>query len=269
MIIDARVIELLMQWEAARQAGRNITPDELCKDCPELLDEIRQRIADLALLTPMYLELPVEPIVLDPDKDLEPAGSLGRYRPVRFHKRGGIGEVYVAVDEELGRRVALKKLQAQQRDLQDSQRRFLQEAEITARLEHPGVVPVYGLVQDADGHPCYAMRFIEGESFKEAVRRFHDRESPKRDPGERSLALRQLIDAGGQNSFFVQGYTTWSIYWKWNIAGARGNSTDIRLGPNPRLWITPVYPSQPEVNVIWGARYLNAPFGTWVSVNNP
>jgi RNA polymerase sigma factor (sigma-70 family) len=53
-------------------------------------------------------------------------------------------------------------------------RRFLQETEITARLEHPGVVPVYGLVQDADGNPCYAMRFIRGESLNEAIRRFHE-----------------------------------------------------------------------------------------------
>jgi WD40 repeat protein len=60
-------------------------------------------------------------------------------------------------------------------------------------LEHPGVVPVYGLGQDADGRPCYAMRFIQGESMKEAIERFHAAERPGRDPGERRLALRQLL----------------------------------------------------------------------------
>src|SRR5262249_51126355 len=61
------------------------------------------------------------------------------------------------------------------------------------RLEHPGIVPVYGLGQYADGRPFYAMRFIHGDDLKEAIRRFHKAESPTRDPGERRLALRQLL----------------------------------------------------------------------------
>jgi serine/threonine-protein kinase len=76
----------------------------------------------------------------------------------------------------------------------DCRRRFLREAEITARLEHPGVVPVYGLVQGADGQPCYAMRFIEGQSFKDAIQLFHERDQkPGRTAGDRALALRELL----------------------------------------------------------------------------
>src|SRR5207248_4945130 len=45
--------------------------------------------------------------------------------------------------------------------------------EITARLQHPGIVPVYGLAADADGYPAYAMRFVEGEPLHDALRRFH------------------------------------------------------------------------------------------------
>src|SRR5262249_29410161 len=70
---------------------------------------------------------------------------------------------------------------------------FLREAEITGQLEHPGVVPVYGLGQAADGSPCYAMRLIRGETFQEAAERFHRDDRPGRDPGERSLAFRQLL----------------------------------------------------------------------------
>ena len=51
--------------------------------------------------------------------------------------------------------------------------RFLLEAEITGGLEHPGIVPVYGLGTYADGRPYYAMRFIRGDSLKEAIDRFH------------------------------------------------------------------------------------------------
>jgi serine/threonine-protein kinase len=110
---------------------------------------------------------------------------------VRFHARGGLGEVHVAEDAELHRSVALKRMQAQYADDPESIRRFLLEAEITGRLEHPGVVPVYGLLPDADGQPCYAMRFIEGESLKEALERFHAAGGPA--PGERRLDFRQLL----------------------------------------------------------------------------
>src|SRR5262249_21791281 len=54
-------------------------------------------------------------------------------------------------------------------------------------------VPVYGLGQYADGRPCYAMRFVRGESLKEAIQRFHGADVPGRDTGERTLALRALL----------------------------------------------------------------------------
>jgi tetratricopeptide (TPR) repeat protein/tRNA A-37 threonylcarbamoyl transferase component Bud32 len=116
-----------------------------------------------------------------------------RYTPLRFHDKGGLGEVHLAHDEELHRDVALKRIQAPYAADADSRRRFLLEAEVTARLEHPGVVPVHGLVQDENGHPCYAMRFIQGETLRDAIDRFHQADRPGRDPAERSLGLRQLL----------------------------------------------------------------------------
>jgi WD40 repeat protein len=126
----------------------------------------------------------------------EPAKELAtwsRYRVLRLHARGGLGEILAARDEELGREVALKRLQRNQSRDPGSRDRFLREAELTSQLEHPGVVPVYGLGQAADGSPVYAMRFIRGETFQEAVERFHQADQPGRDPGERSLAFRQLL----------------------------------------------------------------------------
>src|SRR5262249_48620425 len=70
---------------------------------------------------------------------------------------------------------------------------FLLEAQITGGLEHPGVVPVYGLGQHYDGRPYYAMRFIEGISLKEAIQQFHAADGPGRDPGKWSLTLHQLL----------------------------------------------------------------------------
>jgi hypothetical protein len=109
-----------------------------------------------------------------------------RYRILRPHAKGGLGEVFVAEDVELHREVALKEIQPVHAQDAVSRGRFLLEAEVTGRLEHPGIVPVYGLGQYADGRPFYAMRFIHGDNLKEAIRRFHEAESPSRDPGEQS-----------------------------------------------------------------------------------
>jgi serine/threonine-protein kinase len=109
-----------------------------------------------------------------------------------FHARGGLGEVYRAQDSELNREVALKRIRAEYADHDEARQRFLREAEVTARLEHPGVVPVHGLVW-LDGQPCYAMRFIQGESLAQASERFHQADQANRDPGERRVALRELL----------------------------------------------------------------------------
>ena len=92
-----------------------------------------------------------------------------RFRILRLHRTGGLGAVYVARDEELHREVALKEIRDRHADDPDSRSRFVQEAEITGRLEHPGIVPVYGLGTYADGRPFYAMRFIKGDNLKDAI----------------------------------------------------------------------------------------------------
>jgi serine/threonine protein kinase/tetratricopeptide (TPR) repeat protein len=116
-----------------------------------------------------------------------------RFRVLRPHARGGLGAVFVAQDEELHREVALKEIQDRHADHPESRSRFLLEAEITGGLEHPGIVPVYGLGTYGDGRPYYAMRFIRGDSLKEAIERFHRADAPGRDPGERALELRKLL----------------------------------------------------------------------------
>ena len=70
---------------------------------------------------------------------------------------------------------------------------FPTRAEITGGLEHPGIVPVYGLGTYGDGRPYYAMRFVRGDSLKEAIERFHADETLRRDPGRQSLELRKLF----------------------------------------------------------------------------
>ena len=94
---------------------------------------------------------------------------------------------------ELNREVALKQILDHHADDPASRQRFLIEAEITGGLEHPGIVPVYGLGTYAGGRPYYAMRFIKGDSLKEAIKRFHGDVAQPNDPAGRSLALRKLL----------------------------------------------------------------------------
>jgi WD40 repeat protein/serine/threonine protein kinase len=117
-----------------------------------------------------------------------------RFHILRLHAQGGIGKVSVAFDNELHREVALKQIKPERADDTDSRSRFVREAEVTGGLEHPGIVPVYGLGMDDDGRPFYAMRFVRGMSFDEAIAKFHQaNEDPHHDPRERTLSLRQLL----------------------------------------------------------------------------
>ncbi len=134
------------------------------------------------------------------DSDFTTSYSVGaatsdgqRFRILRPHARGGLGAVFVALDEELHREVALKQILDHHADDPTSRQRFLMEAEITGGLEHPGIVPVYGLGAYAGGRPYYAMRFIKGDSLKVAIEHFHADAVLKKDPGRRSLELRKLL----------------------------------------------------------------------------
>ena len=116
-----------------------------------------------------------------------------RFRILRPHAQGNLGLVSVALDAELNREVALKEIRPDRSDDPFSRARFLLEAEITGRLEHPGIVPVYGLGGHADGRPFYAMRFVKGESLKEAIDRFHAADQAAGAEASATLALRQLL----------------------------------------------------------------------------
>jgi|GEM_PF-5818200 len=115
----------------------------------------------------------------------------GRYHAKLFHKRGGMGQVWRARDTELAREVAFKVIRPRYADDETTRRRFVFEAEVTGRLEHPAVIPVYGFGRDADGRPYYAMRFVEGQSLHEAIAAFHGPDAPT--GVERSLTLRRLL----------------------------------------------------------------------------
>jgi WD40 repeat protein len=89
-----------------------------------------------------------------------------RYRIVGEHGRGGLGKVSRAHDIDLGRDVAIKELISRGHL---GEVRFLREALITARLEHPGIVPVHEAGRWPDGTPFYAMKLVAGRSLRELL----------------------------------------------------------------------------------------------------
>ena len=152
MSADPSITDLLRRYEDLRSAGQPATPEEVCRDCPELVDLLKQHLLVLGFLDSVLVNKTddsqtVEAPAAGEAPAAPPAGSGAgpRYRALRFHAQGGLGEVHVAEDSELHRRVALKRIQDCHAASALLRQRFLREAELTARLEHPGVVPVHGL----------------------------------------------------------------------------------------------------------------------------
>jgi serine/threonine protein kinase len=107
---------------------------------------------------------------------IDSASSLSsRFEPIGPVDRGGMGEIWLAIDHQFERYVAIKEILPDV--VQDPQyhRRFLNEARITARLNHPGIIPVYSKGKHADGRPYYAMRLIEGRGAKTLAQAISDR----------------------------------------------------------------------------------------------
>ena len=109
---------------------------------------------------------------VDPGTTVTAPAWPGLFADITPHASGALGEVFRATDAELHRTVAVKCLQDRHAGDFRSRQRFLLEAEVTARLEHPGVVPVYQLFAGA-GRLAYSMRFVEGQTFAEEIAAYH------------------------------------------------------------------------------------------------
>jgi serine/threonine protein kinase len=147
--------------------------------------EIRQ---SLAALPPARGHVLVETLV-------PPANQRDtlRYTLTRVHAEGGLGKIWIAHDTDLNRDVALKEIKTAAAPTQDAWHRFLKEAQITGQLEHPNIVPVYELARrKEDDQPFYTMRFLRGQTLREAAGEFHRRRAGK--PPDRLELQRQLLE---------------------------------------------------------------------------
>jgi WD40 repeat protein/predicted Ser/Thr protein kinase len=144
----------------------------------QLLGLMAEQNGDAAAPTPPYEKTatipavsgPTLPAMTVPDPMASDGGRLGKYVLVRELGRGGMGVVYEAVDSQLNRKVALKLMlpnpNADPKERALEEERFVQEAQLSAKLKHPNIVTVYeaGLL---DGRQFLSMEMIDGQAFNE------------------------------------------------------------------------------------------------------
>ncbi|MBT6487793.1 MAG: protein kinase, partial [Planctomycetaceae bacterium] len=113
-----------------------------------------------------------------------------RYRLIENFAHGGMGNVWRAEDERIRREVAYKELLPDILNDREMVERFLEEAQVTGQLEHPGIVPVYELGRDSKGAPFYAMKLVRGTTMRDAIKAYH---AMPPDDGVRHLAFIKLL----------------------------------------------------------------------------
>lgn len=162
-IVDQIAEEILEQV----RLGEKPSLDDYAERYPEVESELRELFPSLLLMEHFGSPdvsggLPVGETTTTGKR------KLGDYVIIREVGRGGMGIVYEAEEEPLGRRVAIKVLSSRLRYNANQVKRFDREARSVARLEHPGIVPVYRVGSDR-GVPFYVMKFINGKGLDEVL----------------------------------------------------------------------------------------------------
>jgi serine/threonine-protein kinase len=196
---DCSVLERLVERHVARHGGDpqqslsalDVTAPDRKAFEPLPDPDIQASLSHLAQVSTLPDSAPEPAAATSTWTEAEAAG--GRFRILRLHDQGGLGNVFVALDRELEREVALKQLKDEFASDSQSRARFVLEAEITGNLEHPGVVPVYGKGNTDLGRPYYAMRFVRGDDLKASTDRFHHEPGSGGDTAARQREFQKLM----------------------------------------------------------------------------
>jgi len=188
---DREHVEYLLQRRIAKQGGDvrqslAAAPVDLKLALASINDEaLRQSILGLEESTSITTAdaVPPSPRLLE------------RITLKGLHSTGGIGQVWIAHDQILGRDIALKELKADKASSPRNRNRFFREAQLTGQLEHPGIVPVYEYATNDDGsRSYYTMRFVKGRTLTEVIRAYHEQRKADSGAAVSSELIRLLND---------------------------------------------------------------------------
>jgi serine/threonine protein kinase len=184
---DSRLLDLVVRFEEERQAGHSISAEQLCRDCPELLSALRERLQALGavdrVLDTRHADMVTTAGPNDPNKtrilDAEQSAAAHRvggdyaaaipgYEILGELGRGGMGVVYKARQLGLKRLVALKMLLAGPQASPSERARFKAEVEAIARVQHPNLVQIFE-VGEHEGRPFFAMEYVDGGNLQDKI----------------------------------------------------------------------------------------------------
>src|SRR5512139_3329711 len=155
--------------------------DETVRQRPTLLGHGTEDVGSAATQAPSLPPAPTpafaptQPFVRASDAVLSLDGS--RYTMGQQIGEGGMGEVLLALDERIGREVAVKRTRAANPSGEELSR-FVREARVQGRLEHPAVVPVHDLAVDGNGRPFFVMKRLTGEPMSDVLQRLRAGDEP-------------------------------------------------------------------------------------------
>ncbi len=178
MDLETRLLERLGVYESMIRQGQRVSAEELCRDCPDLLEEVKARIHDLESLHSLLDTNVDEPRpgsasalhFLAPAQAKDELGRLGGFRILKVLGHGGMGIVFAGHDPKLGRQVAIKAMLPHLASNRAAQQRFLREARAAAAVQHDHIVPIFH-VDEERGAPFIVMPLLQGESLEKHLQR--------------------------------------------------------------------------------------------------